>query len=188
MLLAVVLGALVLFPAATAQDTGSISGELHAHGDERITLATAKLPELALSAVLAADGSFSFDAVPPGTYLLVVEIPSVGLTSESVTVTAGEEAVVELENRPRRPLRRDRGHRDRRTPQRVRAIERRFRAERSRSAAADGSDPGRNAGQRTRRFLDRLRGGRGPANHPRSLRRSRSRSRRRTGHRRRLCR
>ena len=96
-LLVAILGSLLVLPAATAQDTGSIAGELHTHGDERITLATAKLPELALSAALAEDGTFSFDAVPAGTYLLVVEIPSVGLTSESITVTAGEETAVELE-------------------------------------------------------------------------------------------
>ena len=96
-LLALVLGSLLLLPAAMAQDTGSIAGELHTHGGGGVTLATARLPELALSASVAADGTFSFDAVPPGAYLLLVEIPSVGLTRQSVTVTAGEKTVVELE-------------------------------------------------------------------------------------------
>ncbi len=90
--------ALLLIPgAADAQETGSIAGELHTHGDGGVTLATATLPELALSASVATDGSFRFDAVPPGTYLLIVEIPSVGQSSQSVTVAAGEETAVELE-------------------------------------------------------------------------------------------
>ena len=90
--------ALLLLPgAAAAQDTGSIAGELHAHGDEGVTLATATPPELALSASVATDGSFRFDAVPPGTYLLIVEIPSVGLSRATVTVSAGQETVAELE-------------------------------------------------------------------------------------------
>lgn len=47
---------------------------------------------------MAADGTFRFDAVPPGTYLLIVDIPSVGVTSEPVTVSAGRETTVELEH------------------------------------------------------------------------------------------
>ena len=46
---------------------------------------------------MATDGAFRFDGVPPGTYLLIVEIPSVGQSSESVTVSAGQETPVELE-------------------------------------------------------------------------------------------
>ena len=96
-LAATVLGTLLLIQPATAQETGSVSGQLETHGESGVTLATARFPELALSASVAADGAFRFDAVPPGTYLLIVEIPSVGLTSESVTVSAGRETVVELE-------------------------------------------------------------------------------------------
>ena len=96
-LAATVLGTLLLIQPATAQDTGSVAGQLEAHGEGGVTLATARLPELALSAAVAADGTFGFDAVPPGTYLLVVEIPSVGLTSQSVTISAGQETAVELE-------------------------------------------------------------------------------------------
>ena len=96
-LAATVVGILLLIQPATAQETGSVSGQLETHGESGVTLATARFPELALSASVAADGAFRFDAVPPGTYLLVVEIPSVGLTSESVTVSAGRETAVELE-------------------------------------------------------------------------------------------
>ena len=94
-LAATVVGILLLIQPATAQETGSVSGQLETHGESGVTLATARFPELALSASVAADGAFRFDAVPPGTYLLVVEIPSVGLTSESVTVSAGRETAVE---------------------------------------------------------------------------------------------
>ncbi len=96
-LAATVLGTLLLIQPAAAQDTGSIAGQLDTHGEGGVTLATATLPELSLSASVATHGAFRFDAVPPGTYLLVVEIPSVGLTRQSVTVSAGQETAVELE-------------------------------------------------------------------------------------------
>ncbi len=96
-LLAQVLAFLVLLPGAMAQDTGSIAGRLLGHDREGVALATASLPKLALSVALAGDGTFVFDAVPPGTYILVVDVPSAGRTSESVIVTAGEETAVELE-------------------------------------------------------------------------------------------
>ena len=96
-LAATVLGTLLLIQPAAAQDTGSIAGQLDTHGEGGFTLATATLPELSLSASVATHGAFRFDAVPPGTYLLVVEIPSVGLTRQSVTVSAGQETAVELE-------------------------------------------------------------------------------------------
>lgn len=84
-------------PTANGQATGSIAGTVSSPGEAGISLAVARLDELSLSASVAADGTFRFDAVPTGTYLLVVDIPSVGLTSEPVTVSAGQETTVELE-------------------------------------------------------------------------------------------
>ena len=91
--------ALLLIPtAATGQATGSVAGTVGSPGDAGISLAVARLDELSLSAPVAADGTFRFDSVPPGTYLLVVDIPSVGRTSQSITVEAGRETTVELEH------------------------------------------------------------------------------------------
>ena len=91
--------ALLLNPTtANGQATGSVAGTVRSPGEAGISLAVARLSDLSLSASVAADGTFRFDAVPPGTYLLVVDIPSVGLTSQPVTVSAGRETTVELEH------------------------------------------------------------------------------------------
>ena len=85
-------------PPANGQASGSIAGTVTSPGEAGISLAVARLSELSLSAPVAADGTFRFDAVPPGTYLLVVDIPSVGLTSQPVTVSAGQQTTLELEH------------------------------------------------------------------------------------------
>ena len=91
--------ALLLTPlTAGAQENGSVAGSVETHG-ERIVLAVARIPELGISTAVSADGSFRFDEVPAGTYLVVVAIPAFGTTSESVTVTGGDEVEVQLEMR-----------------------------------------------------------------------------------------
>ncbi len=101
------LGYLLALPAAfaqsaTARETGAVTGKLmseglHTIGEEGIAVATVRIPAVAQSASLEADGTFSFEAVPVGTHVLVLSLPSVGQASESVTVTAGETTHVELE-------------------------------------------------------------------------------------------
>jgi len=79
------------------QETGAIVGKVtpaHEHGG--FILATARIPDLALKTTVDADGSFRFDGVRPGTYLLEVRVPSLGVALETVTVRAGEEVSVEV--------------------------------------------------------------------------------------------
>ncbi len=85
-------------PTATGQATGSVAGTVTSPGEVGISLAVARLSDLSLSASVAADGTFRFDAVPPGTYLVIVATPSVGVTSEPITVSAGQETTVTLEH------------------------------------------------------------------------------------------
>lgn len=84
-------------PTANGQATGSIAGTVSSPGEAGISLAVVRLSELSLSASAGADGTFRFDAVPSGTYLLIVDIPSVGVTSQPVTVLADRETTVEME-------------------------------------------------------------------------------------------
>ncbi len=85
-------------PTAEGQATGSVAGTVQSPGQAGLSLAVARLPEASLSTSVAGDGTFGFEAVPPGAYLLVVDIPSVGLTSQPITVAAGRETTVELEH------------------------------------------------------------------------------------------
>ena len=92
------LALLLIPPTAAAQETGSVAGSVETHG-ERIVLAVARIPALGISTAVSADGAFRFDEVPAGTYLVVVDIPAFGTASETVTVTGGDDAEVELEMR-----------------------------------------------------------------------------------------
>ena len=69
-----VAGALcALASTAIAQDTGSISGRVtDASGDIAFEGARIRIQGLAAEAVSARDGRFSFPALPPGDYRLVI--------------------------------------------------------------------------------------------------------------------
>ncbi|ULQ48025.1 TonB-dependent receptor [Flagellatimonas centrodinii] len=99
-----VAGALcALASTAIAQDTGSISGRVtDASGDIAFEGARIRIQGLAAEAVSARDGRFSFPALPPGDYRLVItylgapeKVADVQLTSgerERVFITLGSEA------------------------------------------------------------------------------------------------
>ncbi len=88
---------LLVSQPAFGQETGSISGTvlpIHEHG---LSLATARIPNLALQVAVEKDGTFSFGAVRPGSYIVEVRVPTLGTGVERVTVTAGQDTAVEIE-------------------------------------------------------------------------------------------
>ncbi len=91
--------ALLLFlfaPRAGAEESGSIAGRVAPRHDHDFVLATARIPDLAQKVEVAADGSFRFEAVRPGSYLVEVRVPSLGVAVDRVEVRAGEQTVVEI--------------------------------------------------------------------------------------------
>ena len=85
---------------AFAEKAGSISGKLTPPHDHDFVLSTVRIPDLALKVDVAADGTFRFDAVRPGSYLLEARVPSLGVAVERVAVRAGEEVSVTIELKP----------------------------------------------------------------------------------------
>ncbi len=91
-------GALLLAPLAAAQsETGSLVGRVSPTHDHDMVLATASIPELGLEVAIAGDGTFRFDAVRPGSHILRVHVPTLGVAVERVEISSGEEAEVEVE-------------------------------------------------------------------------------------------
>ncbi|MEM7049492.1 MAG: TonB-dependent receptor [Acidobacteriota bacterium] len=88
----------LLFPIAlVAQETGSLTGRVTPTHDHDFILSTARIPDLGLKVDVAADGSFRFGSVRPGSYILEVRVPTLGVVAERVEVRAGEESTVEVE-------------------------------------------------------------------------------------------
>ncbi|MEM6794855.1 MAG: TonB-dependent receptor [Acidobacteriota bacterium] len=65
--------------------------------DHEFVLSTAILPDLGLKTDVNSDGSFSFEDVQPGKYLVEVRVPSLGVVAELVEVVAGEQTGLELD-------------------------------------------------------------------------------------------
>ena len=93
---AVALLIFITTAAVAAQSSGSIVGTVGPRHDHDFVLATARIPDLALKVDVEADGSFSFDSVTPGSYLIEVRVPSLGVAVERVDVQAGVESRVEI--------------------------------------------------------------------------------------------
>jgi iron complex outermembrane receptor protein len=82
--------------AAAPAMSGSITGRV-VHGTEGPAAdADVQILELRRRTHVGADGTFRFDDVPPGTYLVQAQSPRHGLNVGAVTVAAGQEASIEL--------------------------------------------------------------------------------------------
>ncbi|MEM7584666.1 MAG: TonB-dependent receptor [Acidobacteriota bacterium] len=81
---------------AIAQDTGVLEGQVSSAVSSDFVLSTARIPDLSLKVDIESDGSFKFDAVRPGTYLLEVRVPSLGVVGERVEIKAGETTSVDI--------------------------------------------------------------------------------------------
>ncbi len=81
-------------PSLTGQTeeapTGSFEGSVTPPHDHDFVLATARILDLNVSTRVGADGRFRFDGLRPGSYLLEVEVPSLGVAVERITIRAGE--------------------------------------------------------------------------------------------------
>ena len=82
------------------EDPGSIQGTVRPSHDHPLTLATARIPDLAVEVAISRDGSFVFDAVRPGSYLIEVRVPTLGSGVERVVVRSGEVSEVTVEVNP----------------------------------------------------------------------------------------
>lgn len=82
------------------ESSGSLAGRINPTHDHDFILSTARIPDLALKVDVADDGSFRFEELPAGSYLLEVRVPSLGVVAERVEIRAGEETAVDLELRP----------------------------------------------------------------------------------------
>ncbi len=85
---------------AQGQESGAILGRVTPAHDHDFVLATARIPDLAVKVDVAADGSFRFEGIRPGTYLVEVRVPSLGVAVGTVEVRAGEASEIELVLRP----------------------------------------------------------------------------------------
>ena len=83
--------------SASAGTSGSLSGKVAPAHDHAVVLGTAGITDLAVRTEIAADGSFRFDRLRPGTYVLEVRIPSLGVALETVSILPGEETTVVVE-------------------------------------------------------------------------------------------
>ena len=95
---------LVLFviaaPAAAqgaARPTGTIAGRVVVPGGAPAPDAEVTIVDLGRRTMTGADGSFRFEGLPPGDYILEVGSPRLGTGADRVTVTAGGIAEVTLE-------------------------------------------------------------------------------------------
>lgn len=94
-----VILSLLLFPPgeALAQDTGSLAGKITPTQDRDFVQSTARIPDLGVVVEVAGDGTFRFDDLRPGSYLLEVRVPNLGIVAERVSIRAGEETSVVIE-------------------------------------------------------------------------------------------
>lgn len=82
--------------AALGQANGSIRGRISPVHDHDFVLSSARIPDLALHVDVEGDGSFHFENVRPGTYLIEVRVPSLGVVTKRVQVRPGEATEVEM--------------------------------------------------------------------------------------------
>ena len=92
-----VLGWLVFVGGVAAQEGGTIRGTAIGSDGRAPRSAEATLPDLRRRTEVAADGSFEFPGVPPGSYLVVVSSPLQGHGVSRVEVVAGKTTSFEME-------------------------------------------------------------------------------------------
>ena len=101
MVLSMLLTTCLLPDALVAQEStsparGTIVGQVIPSHDHDLVLGTARIAELARKVDIDADGSFRFTEVKPGTYIVEVRVPSIGVTADRVIVEAGETSSLEI--------------------------------------------------------------------------------------------
>ncbi len=81
---------------ASAAELGTLTGRVSSDAERLLSLATARIPDLGVSVDIAGDGTFRFDDLQPGSYLLEVRVPSLGVETERVWIHPGRETTVKL--------------------------------------------------------------------------------------------
>ena len=97
-----VLGVLLRLSSAglSAEETGSIVGQVSPPHEHAFTLATAAITELGLRVEVADDGSFRFESVRAGEHLVEVRVPTLGSSVGMVEVVAGREVFLQIDITP----------------------------------------------------------------------------------------
>lgn len=93
--LAVLFSLLVVFPSLAADD-GSVTGKVTTLEGTAVTGAEVRLVELRRTVEVASDGTFRFDGVPAGRYLLEATSQRFGSVVDRISVTAGATAEANL--------------------------------------------------------------------------------------------
>jgi iron complex outermembrane receptor protein len=83
-------------PSAAAPATGSLAGKVTTVSGGPVPGAEVHLPDARRNAVTSADGTFRFEGLPPGDYLIEATEPRLGAAVQRVTVKAGGTAEVTL--------------------------------------------------------------------------------------------
>lgn len=83
-----------------AQGTGSLTGTVTTPQDQPLVLGLVRIPDLGVEAEIAADGSFRFDDLRPGSHLLEVRVPGVGIAAQRVSIEADDVASVDVTLQP----------------------------------------------------------------------------------------
>jgi iron complex outermembrane receptor protein len=81
-------------------DGGNLKGRIVSASDEALSGATLHLQHTAFSTKTDADGNFSFKAVPPGTYVLVVSHMGYTALKQNLIITAGKNNFLDLQLSP----------------------------------------------------------------------------------------
>ncbi len=81
---------------AQSESAGVLEGRVSPAHDHDFVLATARIPDLSLKVEVEADGSFRFDSVRPGSFLIEVRVPSLGVIAERVEIRPGETTSVNI--------------------------------------------------------------------------------------------
>lgn len=83
--------------SSKASELGAIEGIVTTAHRVDFLLATARIPDLAVAVPVAADGGFQFDNVRPGSYLLEIRVPGLGVVAQRVAVQASKTVSVAIE-------------------------------------------------------------------------------------------
>ena len=91
---------LAALPLSAQNQAGSIQGQVTPAHDHELAQATARIEALGIQTVIAGDGTFRFDSVPPGSWRVEVRLATLGAAAATAEVAAGQATELTIELAP----------------------------------------------------------------------------------------